>query len=68
MKQALSFLVISLIASIVLIITSIIYFGVTLWIIKIASMIFFGEGLDINWAVLAATIMSTGAIIASARK
>jgi len=43
-----------------------VYFGITLWIMQAASEIFFGAGLEANWAVLSAAILSTGAILAGA--
>ena len=65
-KEGLKALFVSVIASIVLIILGIIYFGITLWVIKAASDIFFGTGLTANWAVFSASILATGAIIAGA--
>ena len=66
LKDGLEALVITLVASVILIVLSIVYFGVTLWVIKAASDVFFGTGLEANWAVFSATIMATGAIIAGA--
>jgi len=54
----------TLIASVMLILLSVIYFGLTLWIVKTASDVFFGAGLEANWAVLSAALLSMGAIIA----
>jgi hypothetical protein len=54
------------IVSVFLILLSIIYFGITLWIIKWASNFFFGGGLEANWAVFSAAIMATGGILAGA--
>ncbi|MBS3814994.1 MAG: hypothetical protein KGY45_00340 [Hadesarchaea archaeon] len=64
-KEGLKNLLITSIASVLLVVLGIIYFGITLWIIKIASKTFFGTGLEANWAVLSAAILATGAIIAS---
>jgi len=47
-------IVVTAIASVVLLLLAIIYFGVTLWVIKNASLRFFGVGLEANWAVMAA--------------
>jgi len=58
--------VVTLIASLVSILMGILYFGVTLWVIKTASDFFFGSGIEANWAVLAAAILSTGAVLAGA--
>jgi hypothetical protein len=54
----------TLITSALLIVLGIFYFGISLWIIKIASNIFFGTGLEANWAVLSAALISVGAILA----
>lgn len=58
--------VVTLIASLVSILLGMLYFGVTLWVIKTASDFFFGSGIEANWAVLAAAILSTGAVLAGA--
>ena len=63
MSELIDTLVGTVIYSVTLIILGIIYFGVTLWIVKISSDVFFGPGLDANWAVLAAAIMAVGAIM-----
>lgn len=57
---------ITVFVSVILIILGLVYFGITLWIIKGASNIFFGEGLEANWAVLSAALLSTGAVVAGA--
>lgn len=59
-------LVVTIVASLFLIIASIVYFGVTLWVVKTASTVFFGTGLEANWAVFSAALMSVGAIVAGA--
>ncbi|MEM3556164.1 MAG: hypothetical protein QXF56_05580 [Candidatus Micrarchaeia archaeon] len=64
--EGLKALVVSAIASLVLIILGVIYFGITLWIIKAASNTFFGAGLEANWAVLSASLLATGAVLAGA--
>lgn len=56
----------TVIASAILVLLAIVYLGVSLWIIKAASNWFFGPGLEANWAVLAAALMSVGAILAGA--
>ena len=56
----------TVVVSVILILLGLVYFGITLWVIKAASNIFFGTGLEANWAVFAAAIMSTGAVIAGA--
>jgi uncharacterized protein (DUF697 family) len=57
---------VALVSSLVSILLGILYFGVTLWVIKTASDFFFGSGIEANWAVLAAALLSTGAILAGA--
>ena len=64
--EGLRALVVTFVASILLIILGLIYFGITLWIIKAASEVFFGTGLEANWAVLSAALMAVGAILAGA--
>jgi len=65
-KESFESLFITSIASILLIVLGIIYFGVTLLVIKLASRAVFGPGLQANWAVLAAAILAFGAILAGA--
>jgi len=65
-KEGLRPLVVTFIASVLLIVLGIVYFGITLWVVKIASRTFFGTGLEANWAVLASAILATGAVLASA--
>lgn len=66
MSTGLKNLAVTFVAAVLLIFMGIVFFGVTLWIIKSASDWFFGTGLEANWAVLSAAILSTGAIIAGA--
>lgn len=66
LKEGFQFIGVSLVAAVALIILGIVFFGVTLWIMKIASDFFFGPGLEANWAVLSAAIMSIGAVVAGA--
>lgn len=65
-EEGLRSLVVTFVASLLLIILGIVYFGITLWVIKTASTYFFGTGLETNWAVLSAALLSTGAILAGA--
>ncbi|MCX8189890.1 MAG: hypothetical protein N3F05_01535 [Candidatus Diapherotrites archaeon] len=62
----LSALAITIIASLMLIILGVIYFGLTLWIISISSKFFFGAVPGADFAVLSAALLATGAIIAGA--
>ncbi len=66
LKEGFQFIGVSLVAAVALIILGIVFFGVTLWIMKVASDFFFGPGLEANWAVLSAAIMSIGAVVAGA--
>lgn len=50
-------------STIILIILGIIYFAITLLVIKVASDWIFGTGLDQNWAVLAAAIVTLGSML-----
>ena len=53
-------------ASLLLIFLGLIYFIITLWIVKIGSNIILGkDALNPNWAVLAASIIAVGSVIAS---
>ncbi|HDP97117.1 MAG TPA: hypothetical protein ENN25_05445 [Euryarchaeota archaeon] len=59
----------SALATIIMILLSIIYFALTLLVIKIATDAIFGAGLDENWAVLGAAIVTMGSMVgASIRK
>ncbi len=60
-----SVLFVTLLASAMLIVLSVIYFAVTLFTVNAASLLVLGEGLDPNWAVFSAALLSAGAIIAS---
>lgn len=60
-------LAVTLVASAVLIAIGMVYFIVTLFIIKFGSMML-GYTPDANWAVLAAAILSLGSMIGSSIK
>lgn len=64
--QSLELFVITMLAAIMLIILAVIFFGITLWVIGVASAMFFGSTPDANWAVLAAALLSLGAVLAGA--
>ncbi|MFH1473294.1 MAG: hypothetical protein ABIE55_00205 [Candidatus Aenigmatarchaeota archaeon] len=59
-------LTITFVTTVLVITLSIVYFGLLLWIVKMSSDAFFGPGLDANWAVFAAAIMSAGTVLAGA--
>jgi len=57
-------LAITFVTTVLIIFLSIVYFGILLWIVKISSDTFFGTGLEANWAVFAAAIMSAATVLA----
>jgi len=64
-------LVAGIIGTIILIILSIIYFVITLFVVKAAADIVFTEAISVDWAVLAAAIITLGSMFGgsfSARK
>ena len=65
-KEGVEVLAVSAIATVLMIVLSIIYFGLTLWVVKVASANFFGAIPDPNWAVISAAILTTGTILAGA--
>ena len=66
LRDGFKFLVVSLVASVVMLVLGIIYFGIMLWVIKVATTVFFGAGLTADWAVFSAALLATGAILAGA--
>ncbi|KHO45184.1 MAG: hypothetical protein QS98_C0012G0024 [archaeon GW2011_AR3] len=60
-------LMMTLLASVMLIFLGLIYFFITLWIIKVSSG-WLGYSLDGNWAVLSASLISSGTMIGSSLK
>ena len=67
-KESLESTLLVIVASLLLIIVTIIYFGITLWVVKIGSNLFFGTGLTANFAVLAAAILSASGVLGGAFK
>ncbi len=59
-------LIVTFVASVMLIVLSVVYFAITLLVVNASSLLVLGEGLDPNWAVFSAAILSAGAILASA--
>ena len=57
-------LAVTLIASVALILVSLMYFIITLWIVKAGAAVL-GYTIDGNWAVLSASLISVGSIIGS---
>ena len=66
LKEGLSVLAVTLIATIMLIILGIIYFFLTLIVMKGATDIIFGDNLTANWGALSAAIVTAAVIIAGA--
>ena len=67
-KESLESTLLAIVASALLIIVTIIYFGITLWVVKIGSNMFFGPGLETNYAVLAAALLSASGVLGGALK
>lgn len=65
MIKNLSNMVVTLVASALLIVMGLVYFIMTLWIVKIGAGVL-GYNPDANFAVLAAALIAVGTIIGSA--
>ena len=63
MKGMGSSLVGLIIGTIILIILSIIYFTITLFIVQIAADIVFTDPISVDWAVLASAIITLGSML-----
>ncbi|MDO9517919.1 MAG: hypothetical protein Q7J10_07725 [Methanosarcinaceae archaeon] len=68
LKESLESTLFAIIASALLIIVTIVYFGITLWVVKVGSEMFFGPGLETNYAVLAAALLSASGVLGGALK
>jgi hypothetical protein len=66
MKQRLDVLVVTLIATIMMVILGLIYFVLTLFVVKAAANILFTDELSANWGTLAAALVTGAVIIAGA--
>jgi hypothetical protein len=66
MKQKLDVLVVTLIATIMMVILGLIYFSLTLLVIKVATDILFTDSLSANIGALAAVIVTGAVMIAGA--
>ena len=66
MRQKLDVLVVTLIATIMMVILGLIYFILTLVVIKGATNIMFTDNLSANWGALAAALVTMAVIIAGA--
>ena len=55
-----------LVASVVFIILGLVYFMIFLWIVNTGASLLKLEGLETNWAVFAAAMLTFGSILASA--
>jgi len=66
-EKTMESLLVTVIASLILIAMGVVYFIATLWIIKFSSQLL-GYAPDANWAVLSAAIVVVGIMIGSAIK
>ena len=66
MRQKLDVLVVTLIATVMMVILGLIYFILTLLVIKGAANIMFTDDLSANWGTLAAALVTGTVIIAGA--
>jgi len=66
MKEELMAVLMMIVVSLILILLSIVYFIITLFVIKVAADIVFDNGVDENWAVLAASLITLGTMIGGA--
>ncbi len=60
-------LVAALAMSVVLILLGIVYFIVTLFILKVAAEFVFDAAVDVNWALLAAAVLASAALMGQRR-
>ena len=56
----------ALVAAVVFIILGLIFFMIFLWIVKTGASLLDLEGLEANWAVLAAAILSSATVLGAA--
>jgi hypothetical protein len=66
MRQKLDVLVVTLIATVMMVILGLIYFVLTLFVIKAAANVMFTDELTASMGVLAAALVTGGVIIAGA--
>ena len=66
MRQKLDVLVVTLIATIMLVILGLIYFSLTLLVIKVAANVLFTDDLSASMGALAAALVTGAVIIAGA--
>ena len=66
MREKLNVLVVTLVATIMLVVLSLIYFILTLFVIKAAADVVFTDSLSASTGVLAAALVTLGVIIAGA--
>jgi len=65
-KEIIKITLFVIVASVVLIILGLIYFILFLWIVNTGSSLLGLEGLEANWAVFAAAILSSATILGAA--
>ena len=66
MKEEIMGLLMVIVVSLILIILSILYFIITLFVIKVAADVVFDNTVDENWAVLASALITMGTLIGGA--
>ena len=65
-KAKLDVLAVTLVATVMMIILGLIYFFLTLLIVKVAADVLFEDGLDANWGALSAALVTAAVIISGA--
>jgi len=66
MRQKLDVLLVTLIATVMMVILGLIYFILTLLVVKGAANVMFTDDLSANWGVLAAALVTGAVILAGA--
>ncbi|UCE45004.1 MAG: hypothetical protein JSU93_06340 [Methanobacteriota archaeon] len=65
-KAKLDVLAVTLVATVMMVILGLIYFFLTLLIVKVATDVLFDETLDANWGALSAALVTAAVIISGA--
>ncbi|HUV25451.1 MAG TPA: hypothetical protein VMW26_08490 [Methanomassiliicoccales archaeon] len=63
MNEAIKAIGMMIIAAVVLIVLSIIWFMILLFVVNVAADVVFSESLDPNWGVIAAALITLGSIL-----
>lgn len=56
-------IVTAIVSTVIMIVLSVVYFTITLFIVKAAADIMFTENISVDWAVLAAAIITFGSML-----